>query len=134
MRFFSDEFYLFFTSRQSGELRKWGSTQGNRIWGFVSYPQSPRASAPSALTGGIIPAISVFPRPPMGASAALCSQMRLPWGSTVPGIALSGYGQEEDLRRTKEVGFVVHLIKPISPARLASAIAGATSVHPPVQS
>jgi signal transduction histidine kinase len=32
---------------------------------------------------------------------------------TLKGIALSGYGQEEDMRRSKEAGFAVHLIKPI---------------------
>jgi signal transduction histidine kinase len=32
----------------------------------------------------------------------------------VPGIALSGYGMEEDLRKTKEAGFVAHLVKPVN--------------------
>jgi CheY-like chemotaxis protein len=32
---------------------------------------------------------------------------------TLKGIALSGYGQEEDMRRSKEAGFAVHLIKPV---------------------
>ena len=41
----------------------------------------------------------------------------------IPGIALSGYGQEEDLRHSKEAGFAVHLTKPASPARLTEAIA-----------
>jgi len=31
----------------------------------------------------------------------------------VAGIALSGYGMEEDLRQTKEAGFFAHLIKPV---------------------
>lgn len=44
-------------------------------------------------------------------------------GITMPGIALSGYGQEDDVRRTKEAGFAIHLTKPTSPARLAKAIA-----------
>ena len=29
-----------------------------------------------------------------------------------PGIVLSGYGMEEDLRRSEEAGFSAHLIKP----------------------
>src|SRR6185436_18592241 len=29
-------------------------------------------------------------------------------------IALSGYGMEDDLRRSREVGFAAHLTKPIS--------------------
>ena len=32
----------------------------------------------------------------------------------VPGIALSGYGMEEDLRQTKEAGFFAHLVKPVN--------------------
>ena len=47
-------------------------------------------------------------------------------GCTVPGIALSGYGQDEDILRTKEAGFAAHLIKPTSPARLTEAIAVVT--------
>jgi len=31
----------------------------------------------------------------------------------VPGIALSGYGMENDLRQTKEAGFIAHLVKPV---------------------
>jgi signal transduction histidine kinase len=40
----------------------------------------------------------------------------------VTGIALSGYGMEEDMRRSREAGFQKHLTKPISPAALAEAI------------
>jgi len=32
----------------------------------------------------------------------------------VPGIALSGYGMEDDLRQTKEAGFFAHLVKPVN--------------------
>jgi len=32
----------------------------------------------------------------------------------VPGIALSGYGMEEDLRLTREAGFFAHLVKPVN--------------------
>ena len=49
---------------------------------------------------------------------------------TLPGIALSGYGQEEDIRRSREAGFVAHLTKPTSPARLAEAIAAVTGPAP----
>jgi len=47
-------------------------------------------------------------------------------GLTFPGIALSGYGQEEDLRRSREAGFAAHLVKPTSPERLAETIARVT--------
>ena len=44
-------------------------------------------------------------------------------GSKIPGIALSGYGQEEDVRRSLEAGFAVHLTKPTNPDRLVETIA-----------
>ncbi|MCE7065040.1 response regulator [Dyadobacter sp. CY326] len=34
-------------------------------------------------------------------------------GQSLSMIALSGYGQEEDKRRTAEVGFDAHLVKPV---------------------
>ena len=38
------------------------------------------------------------------------------------GIALTGYGMEEDLRRSQEAGFVEHLVKPVDFAHLRRAI------------
>jgi CheY-like chemotaxis protein len=35
-------------------------------------------------------------------------------GDRVRGVALSGFGQPEDLRRSQEAGFDLHLTKPIS--------------------
>ena len=32
----------------------------------------------------------------------------------LPGIALSGYGMDEDVRKAKAAGFSAHLIKPVS--------------------
>jgi PAS domain S-box-containing protein len=40
----------------------------------------------------------------------------------VPGIAMSGYGMEDDVRRTREAGFMEHLVKPIDLAKLIAAI------------
>ena len=39
-------------------------------------------------------------------------------------IALTGYGQEEDRRRTREAGFDHHLVKPADPALLRGLLAG----------
>jgi CheY-like chemotaxis protein len=46
------------------------------------------------------------------------------------GIALSGYGMEEDVRRSREAGFRGHLTKPVDLERLRRMIreAGATDV------
>jgi CheY-like chemotaxis protein len=38
-----------------------------------------------------------------------------PWGREMVLIALTGWGQEEDLRRTKAAGFDHHLTKPVAP-------------------
>jgi DNA-binding response OmpR family regulator len=40
----------------------------------------------------------------------------------VPGIAMSGYGMEEDVRRSHEAGFIEHLVKPIGVSQLIAAI------------
>ncbi|PYM16876.1 MAG: hybrid sensor histidine kinase/response regulator, partial [Candidatus Rokuibacteriota bacterium] len=38
-------------------------------------------------------------------------------------IAVTGYGQMEDRRRSTEAGFDAHLVKPVSPGALMSLIA-----------
>src|SRR5262249_7037827 len=40
----------------------------------------------------------------------------------IPGIALSGFGAESDVRATREAGFQRHLVKPIELAQLVGAI------------
>jgi PAS domain S-box-containing protein len=40
----------------------------------------------------------------------------------MPGIAMSGYGMDEDIRKSHEAGFSDHLVKPISFAQLDQAI------------
>jgi CheY-like chemotaxis protein len=40
----------------------------------------------------------------------------------IPGIAMSGYGMAEDIRKSREVGFLQHLVKPVSITRLEEAI------------
>jgi CheY-like chemotaxis protein len=37
-----------------------------------------------------------------------------PWGKNIILIALTGWGQQQDRRRTKEAGFDVHLTKPVN--------------------
>ena len=43
-------------------------------------------------------------------------------GQNLPSIALSGYGMEEDIARSRAAGFQIHLIKPVSQQNLLSAI------------
>lgn len=55
-----------------------------------------------------------------GAARAL---RRMPWGDRVRLIAVTGWGQEHDRRRTQEAGFDEHLVKPVDPKRLAELLA-----------
>jgi PAS domain S-box-containing protein len=57
---------------------------------------------------------------PDGSGHELMRQIRALYD--VRGIALSGYGMEEDLRRSVEAGFAEHLTKPIDLSRLEAAI------------
>jgi CheY-like chemotaxis protein len=42
-------------------------------------------------------------------------------------VALTGYGQPEDKRRTEEAGFDAHLLKPVTAEALQFVLAGALS-------
>jgi PAS domain S-box-containing protein len=41
---------------------------------------------------------------------------------SIPGVALTGYGMENDLRRSSEMGFAEHVVKPVNIAHLQSVI------------
>jgi CheY-like chemotaxis protein len=45
-------------------------------------------------------------------------------------IALTGYGQPEDVRRAQAAGFDVHLVKPVTVERLDGAIASVAAMSP----
>lgn len=51
----------------------------------------------------------------------------------LPGIALSGYGMEADLRKSSAAGFAAHLVKPIEPAQLRETIAAVMNKHQDLQ-
>jgi signal transduction histidine kinase len=46
-----------------------------------------------------------------------------PWGKGPVLIALTGWGQDEDRRRSREVGFDTHLVKPLDPETLSRLLA-----------
>jgi PAS domain S-box-containing protein len=50
----------------------------------------------------------------------------LPWGHTAKLIALTGWGQEEDVQRSRHAGFDEHLTKPVDPEVLLSHIIALT--------
>jgi CheY-like chemotaxis protein len=45
------------------------------------------------------------------------------WGKAVVLIAMTGWGQEEDRRRSHEAGFDRHLVKPVDPATVMRMLA-----------
>ena len=53
-----------------------------------------------------------------------------PWGKEMFLIALTGWGQEEDRRRTEEAGFDHHIVKPVDPAVLMQMLSGRPSGQP----
>jgi PAS domain S-box-containing protein len=57
---------------------------------------------------------------PDGTGYDVMKHMRQVHGT--PGIAMSGYGMEEDMRRSREAGFAAHLVKPINLRELIATI------------
>ncbi len=54
-----------------------------------------------------------------------CRQIReQPWGRGIAIAALTGWGQDDDKRRSREAGFDHHLVKPVEPAALETLLAG----------
>lgn len=43
---------------------------------------------------------------------------KAPWTADVTLVALSGWGQDEDVERSREAGFDAHLVKPVEAAAL----------------
>jgi signal transduction histidine kinase len=54
---------------------------------------------------------------------AVGRRLRAALGDRVTLVALTGYGQSEDRRRTSEAGFDAHLVKPVDPEVLSRALA-----------
>jgi CheY-like chemotaxis protein len=54
---------------------------------------------------------------------AACRLRAEPWGQAMQLVALTGWGQEADRRRTKDAGFDEHLVKPVDPAALEKVLA-----------
>jgi PAS domain S-box-containing protein len=57
-----------------------------------------------------------------GYDACRCIREK-PWGKGLVLIAMTGWGQEEDRRRTIEAGFDAHIVKPVDPTDLIKLIA-----------
>jgi PAS domain S-box-containing protein len=66
---------------------------------------------------------------PDGSGLDLMRSLRDSYG--LSGIAVTGYGMEGDFRRSREAGFVEHLVKPITFQRLAGAVERFFAARPP---
>jgi PAS domain S-box-containing protein len=54
-----------------------------------------------------------------------CRRIReQPWGRSVVIVACTGWGQEDDRRKSQEAGFNFHMVKPVDPAALERLLAG----------
>ena len=54
----------------------------------------------------------------------VCREIRkAPWGRTMRVIALTGWGQEDDRRKSREAGFDAHLVKPVDFEKLLAQLA-----------
>jgi CheY-like chemotaxis protein len=65
---------------------------------------------------------------PDGSGYELMSRLRADFGSV--GIALTGYGTEEDIELSKKAGFVLHLVKPVRVSDLEAALARCAELGP----
>jgi PAS domain S-box-containing protein len=60
-----------------------------------------------------------------------CERMRAePWGRSVCIVAVTGWGQDEDRRRTQEAGFNAHMVKPADPGKLTELLASISVKQP----
>jgi CheY-like chemotaxis protein len=57
---------------------------------------------------------------PDGTGIELMAHLRT--AHNLRGIALSGYGMDDDVRRSREAGFVAHLVKPVDVHQLHHAL------------
>ena len=54
-----------------------------------------------------------------------CRRIReQPWGKNMVLVALTGWGQDEDRRKSKDAGFDTHMVKPVDHAALMKLLAG----------
>jgi signal transduction histidine kinase len=100
----------------------------SRLFRDFGYEVTPAADVASARTAARAQRFDLVVSDlglPDGNGLELMRQLHDQYG--LRGIALSGYGQDQDVRESREAGFVEHLVKPIDFARLEAAVRRATS-------
>jgi signal transduction histidine kinase/CheY-like chemotaxis protein len=78
--------------------------------------------------------LSDLSMPGMDGFALLRELRSRPRTAAVPAIAVTGFGQEEDIARTRAAGFFAHLTKPVQIAQLIEATRAALASWPSQQS
>jgi CheY-like chemotaxis protein len=91
-----------------------------RDFGYDVTPAADVASATAAAQAKQFDLVVSDLGLPDGSGLDLMRQLRDRHG--LRGIALSGYGQDTDVRESRAAGFVEHLVKPIDFARLEAAV------------
>jgi two-component system CheB/CheR fusion protein len=94
-----------------------------RLLRASSYAVKTAASVEAALQLAAMEAFDIVVSDlglPDGTGYDLMKQIRDRHG--IKGIALSGYGMEEDLRRSREAGFLDHIIKPVNVSQLVAVL------------
>ncbi len=65
-----------------------------------------------------------------GSSLEACRRLReQPWGKSAVLVAVTGWGQEGDRRRSHEAGFDQHMVKPVDPSGLMKTLAALGAVR-----
>jgi two-component system CheB/CheR fusion protein len=94
-----------------------------RLLRASSYAVKTAASVEAALQLAAMEAFDIVVSDlglPDGTGYDLMKQIRDRHG--IKGIALSGYGMEEDLRRSREAGFLDHIVKPVNVSQLVAVL------------
>jgi signal transduction histidine kinase len=93
--------------------------QGHRITVAGTVAEAIAAAETASRTGAVDLLVSDLGLPD-GSGLEVMRELALRYG--LRGIALSGYGMEEDVRKSQEAGFRRHLTKPVNPQALLGAI------------
>jgi len=89
-------------------------------WGHIVTPAGTIAEAQALLAAQEFELLISDIGLPDGSGLEIMRNLR--GHSDILGIALSGYGTEEDIQKSKEAGFATHLLKPVGAPELRTAI------------
>jgi signal transduction histidine kinase len=89
----------------------------------VTVEHSAQAALAHAGQGGFDVILLDIGLPDMSGHALAAALQRLPCCAGAALVAVSGYGQEQDLQMSREAGFAAHLVKPVRVEELTDTIA-----------